>query len=109
MYHQLFRIHRWIRVCVWVGILFGIAIYVPSIPLAAILSAPKVGQTWEEELEYLASTGDKSFIYWGPIQGSCSVLLDLFIFVMPLPVLKNLQLPTKRKLQLFALFATALL
>lgn len=95
--------------CVWVGVVFGVAIYVPFIPSAAVFDAPKLGQTWEQELEYLASTGDKSLIYWGPIQGSCSVLLDLFIFIMPLPVLKKLQLPMERKLQLFALFATALL
>ncbi|KAI7780583.1 oxidoreductase [Diaporthe eres] len=30
------------------------------------------------------------------------------VFIMPLPVLKKLQLPMKRKLQLFTLFATAL-
>lgn len=109
MYRQLFSIHRWIRVSVWVGIVFGIAIYVPSIPFTAIFDAPKVGQTWEDELEYLATSSDNGLIYWGLVQSSGSVVLDLFIFFVPMPVLNKLQLPLKRKLELFALFATALL
>ncbi|KAJ0123762.1 hypothetical protein J7T55_012231 [Diaporthe amygdali] len=88
---------------------FGIVIYVPSIPFTAIFDAPKVGQTWEDELEYLATSSNNGLIYWGLVQSSGSVVLDLFIFFIPMPVLNKLQLPLKRKLELFALFATALL
>lgn len=91
----------------WIGLIFTFCIYFPSIPLSAVYEAPKPGHTWDELLEKLASSTDHTLVYWGIVQGSCSVLLDLYIFTLPLPTLLRLRLPLQKRLQLFALFATA--
>ncbi|KAI0003883.1 hypothetical protein F4779DRAFT_630576 [Xylariaceae sp. FL0662B] len=106
MYRQVFEVNELMRAAIWTGLVFNFAIYFPSIPLSAIYEAPKPGHTWDELLMSLASSQDHTLIYWGIVQGSCSVALDLYIFLLPLPSLSRLQLPIRKKLQLIALFAT---
>ena len=111
MYRELFELEEWIHVAVWIGVVFDFAIYFPSIPLSAIYEAPRAGHSWEELLLKLASSAsqDHTLIYWGIVQGSCSVLLDLYIFILPLPTLYALHLPFWKKFQLLGLFGTAFL
>ncbi|RYP58942.1 hypothetical protein DL769_008747 [Monosporascus sp. CRB-8-3] len=111
MYRELFEVRRWMYGAVWIGLIFSFAIYFPSIPLSAIYEAPKPGQSWEELLLSLASSESSShaLVYWGIVQGTSSVVLDLYIFILPLPTLSKLHLPMGKKLQLLALFGTALL
>ena len=110
MYRQFFWVYQPVRVAVYVGLVFAFLIYIPSIPFAAVYSAPRGGQTWEE-LIMLQATSDatQTGTAWGIVQGSCSVLLDIFIFVIPLPILAKLNLKASKRLQILAIFATALL
>ncbi|PQE12417.1 integral membrane protein [Rutstroemia sp. NJR-2017a BVV2] len=98
------------RAAIWIGLIFTFAIYFPSIPLSAVYEAPKPGHSWEEFLEALSTkkSDTHALIYWGIVQGSCSVLLDLYIFVLPLPTLIGLKMALRRRVQLVALFATAI-
>ncbi|ROW17427.1 hypothetical protein VPNG_00982 [Cytospora leucostoma] len=107
-YLQIFSVHRSMRISVWIGLVFCSIIYFLTIPLTALYDAPKPGQSWEELLVYLAETNSHSLIYWGIVQRACSAVLDLYICIIPLPVLLKLQMPPKKKLLLAALFATAL-
>ena len=43
--------------------IFTFAIYFPSIPLSAVYETPKLGHTWGELLEKLASSNDHTMIY----------------------------------------------
>ena len=109
MYRQLFRLS--IGPAIWIGLIFTFAIYFPSIPLSAVYEAPRPGQSWEEFLEALSTkkSDTHALIYWGIVQGSCSVILDLYIFVLPLPTLMGLKMALRKRVQLIALFATAIL
>lgn len=63
-------------------------------------------------MEHLAITRGRErsiLIYWGAVQGFLSVGLDLYIFILPLPILFKLQMPRRRKIQLVALFSSGLL
>jgi hypothetical protein len=110
MYRDLFEIRTAMRIAIWCGLLFTFGIYFPSIPLSAIYEAPRVGHTWEELLLSLATPhkNDHTLVYWGVAQGASSVLLDLYIFILPLPLLARLNLPLKSRIQLIAVFGTAL-
>ncbi|KAH8200668.1 hypothetical protein TruAng_005132 [Truncatella angustata] len=108
MYRQLFQIRRPVRIAIWAGLAFSFAIYFPSIPLSAIYEAPRAGHSWEEYLQSLSTRHDSTLTYWGIVQGTCSVVLDLYIFVLPLPLLSQLHLARKKKIQLLVLFGTAL-
>ncbi|KEY66372.1 hypothetical protein S7711_10986 [Stachybotrys chartarum IBT 7711] len=50
-----------------------------------------------------------SALYWGIAQAAVNIVYDLYIFVLPLPIIYRLNLTTKRKIQVMALFFIALL
>lgn len=108
MYRQLFP-KKSMKIGTWIGFIFLFCIYFPSIPLSAIYEAPKPGHSWDELLQSLATSTDHTLVYWGIVQGSCSVLVDLYIFILPLHTLFQLKLSLRKRLQLVALFATALM
>lgn len=97
------------RVGTWVGLVTCFLVYFTGVPLAAIYEAPKPGEDWDDLSQELATTGGREIILWGAFQGFCSVALDIYIFLLPLPALAKLHMPFSKKAQLFALFATGLL
>ncbi|KAK3689097.1 hypothetical protein B0T22DRAFT_377891 [Podospora appendiculata] len=109
LYRQLFASDaKKLRIPIWVGLISTFLIYFPSIPLSAIFEAPRVGQSWEDFLlEQSTLTGTAPLIYWGIVQGSLSVAIDLYIFILPLPILAKLRLHRRKKIRLLAVFGTA--
>ncbi|KAJ3579985.1 hypothetical protein NPX13_g576 [Xylaria arbuscula] len=105
LYHQLFGVHQHIKTAVTIGLIASGFLYIPNIALAAIFEAPSAGSTWESLL-----TADKShkLVIWGIIQSSLTVLLDFYIFFLPLPIIIRLKMSLGRRLQLVAIFTTAL-
>ena len=105
LFHQIFEIQRPMRIAIRVGIISSALLYITNIPLSATLSAPRVGETWASVL--ISGRPQKELI-WGVVQSACGIVLDLFIFILPIPVILRLQLSTKKKIQLLAVFTTAL-
>ncbi|KAI0096832.1 hypothetical protein F4776DRAFT_658568 [Hypoxylon sp. NC0597] len=62
-------------------------------------------KTWASVL--LSGRPQKELI-WGVVQSAVGTVLDLFIFILPIPIIMRLQLSTKKKVQLLAVFTTAL-
>ncbi|KAI1087033.1 hypothetical protein F5B19DRAFT_500444 [Rostrohypoxylon terebratum] len=106
MFRQVFSVHKHMRIYIYIGLIATFLIYFPSIPLSAIFTAPRVGQSWED---LLATGSPRKLIYWGVVQGSLSIVLDIYIFILPLPILVKLNLSPKKRFQLVAIFAAALL
>ncbi|KAH8589195.1 hypothetical protein B0O99DRAFT_523672 [Bisporella sp. PMI_857] len=106
LYFQLFSVRTWMRVCIIGGIVFAFLIYFISWVTVPYFAAPHAGETWTEMLTKGRSTQVK---VWGPIQGTCSIILDVFIFVLPLSNIWGLNMSLKKQFQLTAVFATALL
>lgn len=48
-------------------------------------------------------------LYWAVIQGALGTVFDLYIFILPLPIVFRLKLSTKKRIQVTALFMVALL
>ncbi|KAI1850163.1 hypothetical protein JX266_004542 [Neoarthrinium moseri] len=106
LYKQLFGIQKRMRIAANIGLLLTLLLYLPNIPLSAIYHAPRVGATWES---MLTSSGGHNMTIFGIFQSSLSVLLDLYIFVLPLPIIIKLQISRGRRLQLIGVFTTALM
>lgn len=104
LYRQLFGIKRWMRISVNIGILITFILYFLNIPLAAVYSAPRVGDPWSS---ILTSNGPEKMITWGIVMAAVSTLLDLYIFFLPIPNIVSLQMPFERRIQLVGVFATA--
>lgn len=96
------------RYAIWIGIAVGIIIYGLSLALLTYYSTPHVGHTWDELV--VESVGTTIFpLYWGVGQGVVNIVYDIYIFVLPLPVIYRLKLSRKRKAQVFAVFFIAIL
>ncbi|VUC35733.1 unnamed protein product [Clonostachys rosea] len=94
------------RIAVICGIIFSGLLYFTNIPVSAYLSAPHVGETWTSVL--FSGRPQKNLI-WGVVQSALSIVLDLYIFILPIPTIMRLQLSPKRKFQILTVFVTALL
>ncbi|KAI1847266.1 hypothetical protein JX266_006806 [Neoarthrinium moseri] len=105
LYLQLFSNIRWLRVAVAVGLVFDFLLYGSMVAVFLYFGVPHGNEVWEDLLtngmgQHLAPTG--------VVQGPCTVLLDLYIFVLPLPILWGLQMTFKKRLRIAAVFATGL-
>jgi hypothetical protein len=107
MYHQLFSVHVWIRKGVVAGLVFAFLTYFPGIPLCAYFMTPWSAGSWEN-LPF-THDGSRGMIPWGIAVGCLSIVLDLYIFALPMPILMKLNLPLHKRIQLIAVFATAVL
>ncbi|KAK8062252.1 hypothetical protein PG997_014349 [Apiospora hydei] len=109
LYQQLFQVHVGpVRICIWIGLVFTLLINIPSIVIALAFDIPRSGETWDQVMVRLSSpsTGRVNTIL-GPVNGAVSVALDIFVFVLPMPIIARLHLTPRKKKQLLALFSTA--
>ncbi|KAG6354850.1 hypothetical protein INS49_003931 [Diaporthe citri] len=111
LYRQLFQVHgSWVHIAIWVGLVGTFLTNAPNIPISIAIEAPHPGETWEDVLVRLSRPSNgHDFRLWGPIQGAASVALDIFAFVLPLPIIAKLNLAPRKRKQLLFLFSTALL
>lgn len=105
LYRQLFAVHKRMNVAIYIGILINFILYLPSIPLSAIFDAPRIGGSWDS----MVTSPPKMVKVWGIFQSSITILLDLYIFFLPIPIIIQLNMPLGRRLQLVGIFATALM
>ncbi|KAK8043984.1 hypothetical protein PG993_004008 [Apiospora rasikravindrae] len=105
-YLQLFSINRHVRIGSKVGIGLAFMAYFPASLALCYWDAPHVGQTWEE---VLTSGMPQKGVPGGVTVGVASVIVDIYVFILPLPTLLHLQMPFRKRLQLVALFATAMI
>ncbi|KAI0382407.1 hypothetical protein F5Y04DRAFT_279697 [Hypomontagnella monticulosa] len=108
LYRQLFAIEDRTRIAINIGLFITLLVYLSNIPLAAIYAAPRVGQSWDSLLLDLKENSHP-FALGGTVQSAVGTLMDFYIFFLPLPILFRLQMPVSRRLQLVAIFSTALL
>lgn len=92
------------RIAIYVGLVVTFLTYFPYIPVTVRYISPASGKSWADLDEEPAKA-----IYWGIVSGSLAVALDIYIFVLPLPTLATLNMSLKRRVQLIAVFATALM
>ncbi|KAK7934650.1 hypothetical protein PG985_000145 [Apiospora marii] len=111
LYRQLFQVHsRSVRVAIWTGLVFTFLTSAPSLIISLVYLAPRPGEAWEQLLmRHSASDPGYNYYLVGPTQRAASVLVDVFAFVLPLPIIARLHLAPRKKAQLRLLFSTAFL
>ncbi len=72
------------------------------VPLVLGFCAPRGGH------EIIDLTTCAKLTVWGPVQGFLAMILDVYIFVLPFPVISQLKLPPGKRLGVYVLFGTAL-
>lgn len=105
LYIQLFRPILWLRYACYIGALFTILFYTSIVIATLVFTAPSPGETFQAvyaEPRYLRSVG---LSY--PTAG-ISLILDVFILILPIAGVSSLQLSASRKFGVMLVFMTGL-
>lgn len=108
LYLRLFGRNRGFRFACYFAISAAFAIYVTSIPLLSYFCTPRSYYMggWNSPDLFVQC---KKLLNWAMIQGSLDITLNVYIFILPLPVVLGLQLDRKKKLGVLGIFLTGLL
>ncbi|KAI0197820.1 hypothetical protein F4808DRAFT_286814 [Astrocystis sublimbata] len=105
-YFQLFAVQRKMKIAIAAGILFCGLIYLPYPILVIIFNTPREGRTWAD---LATDPKSKRIAVYAPIHGVGSIIIDIYILALPLLIVYRLQASLRKRLNLLAVFAVALL
>ncbi|KAF2962822.1 hypothetical protein GQX73_g10753 [Xylaria multiplex] len=103
-YLQIFSINRPIKIGSKIGLVMAFIAYFPTSLITVYFTAPHVGQTWDD---VVTSTLPVKGVPVGITAAAASIIVDIYIFILPLPAISALKIPLSKKIQLVALFTTA--
>lgn len=106
LYLQLFAVQRPVRLAIYLALFFTVGLYITFIPCDAYFEAPHIGESWDDLV--LNGRPNKA-VPWSLAIGAGSILIDLYIFILPIPILLKLHTSTSKRMQILLLFGTALL
>ena len=102
-YYSLFRPLRWVRIGIWIGATISTLFYVAVTITTFVVSSPWPGQTLLEDVlssHYLEFT---NLVI--PI-GVIGMVVDWYLFVIPIPAVLTLKMSTAKKAGLLIIFMT---
>ncbi|KAI0849584.1 hypothetical protein F5Y00DRAFT_268999 [Daldinia vernicosa] len=106
LFYQLFTISRSIGIAIWIGMAISLIITVWSI---CILSYGYANEKTRDHPDDADGIITMWILRWSLLGGTLDILIDIYIFILPLPIIFKLNLSKKKKLQVSAIFFIALL
>ena len=106
LFYRLFALNRWMRIAIYFGIALNGLFYLASGITLIILCIPRHREGWTSPI-YAARCYHAEVM--GLIQGIFGLLSDIYIFILPLPVLFRLQMSLKKRLGIIAVFFTGVM
>lgn len=105
MYLQLFRPFKFLRICVYIGATITILFYGAAEICWMVFLTPRKGQSFASlaNTPRLLKAGDLSI----PV-AAVGLGIDLYLLVLPISVVVQLNLPTRRKIRVILIFLTGL-
>ncbi|CAD6442075.1 0de9d5bd-53e4-4820-bcb1-d4ed5f30df0c [Sclerotinia trifoliorum] len=105
LYLRIFKSTKKFRYAVYFGFAADFAIYMVNVPVLAYFCAPRPGGSWDtpDTLAKCARIEPLAIV-----QGACNILLDIYILLLPVQPIVKLQMPTKSKLNVLAVFTTGI-
>lgn len=105
-YIQIFSSVKRLKIASIIGIIMAFLAYFPASLVLSYWDAPHIGESWDE---FIVDNRSVQGIPGGVTIGVASVIVDIYIFVLPMPTLAGLNMPVARMIQVISLFATAFL
>jgi hypothetical protein len=105
MYLRLFGVLKWMRWCCWLGIAIIFCAFWSLVPAAAVYAFPWGQEHWDSAM----SQDGRPLVVPFMIVGVISVASDLYILILPLPVLLRLHIHWKKKIALCLAFAVGIM
>lgn len=108
LYWQVFYVLKWMRITCITGIT-GITAFQVSLSIAfSVMCAPSTGSSRIDFFNGLLSDTCVRTRVLVVIQGVGSVLIDVFLVILPLPAVLGLQMPLERKIAVTSMFMVGL-
>jgi hypothetical protein len=104
LYLRIFTIKPHTCTAIYMLMVLNAGTYLPSLVIFPYFCSPRIGESWTAAIAYQCS--NKSTV-WTQISAALAVALDIFIFILPLPLLRGLQLSPKKKRGVMLTFLTA--
>lgn len=106
LFLQIFDVRSGMKLAIRIGLVATVIVYLPGLPIEAYFQAPAAGESWEG---VMTSGKPQKAIYWGIVQSVLGIILDLYMLVLPLPVIIQLHMSRTKRIQLGLVFSTALM
>lgn len=104
LFMQIFDIRGGMKLAIRIGLVATVLTYLPALPVEAYFQAPHIGESWEN---IMTSGRPERAIYWGIVQSVLGIILDLYMFILPLPVITQLHISRAKRMKLGLVFSTA--
>jgi hypothetical protein len=106
MYLGLFRPMSWMRICAHIGTVLTSLFYGGMFLAQIIIRTPRPGETLASRLQ-TTSAASESLALSVP-QSAVGLAIDLYILILPIIAVSQLQLPLRRKIGTSLIFATGI-
>lgn len=103
LYLRIFTVKHVMRGLIYGGLIVLFLVYATFIPLTVVLCTPRKGGAWNLVLLQKCKPTSIALV----VQGVFCLLSDIYILVLPLPVIWNLNLKPKKKIGLMVVFMSA--
>ena len=106
LYYRIFASSRAATIAICLGILLCSCYYISAAIVLLVLCVPRSHDSW---ISPRSIARCRPTTRLGIPGGVFNLVSDLYIFVLPLPLLLKLQMPLRRKIGITALFLTGLM
>ena len=105
MYLQIFWPLRWLRACVYIGIAATTIFYLGAEIFWLVEMTPSHGQTFASRA---ASPEEFRVLLLSVPTSAVGLGIDLYLLILPITAVAQLQLPTRRKVGVILIFLTGI-
>ena len=95
-----------VKHAIYMGIIFNILFYCGTTIAYGVMCMPASGVTWVDTLDTDRCYQSVIVLY---LQAAFGVISDFYILILPMPILFKLNLPTRKKASVAAIFMTGIL
>ena len=106
LYLRIFTINKKMRYSIWFGLVWNFLLYWSGIPIATYYGTPRIGQPWDVVAATETCANLTTYVL---VQGVLAVALDLYMFILPIPIVLKLRISLQQRLSILGIFGTAIL
>lgn len=103
LYLRIFGHMKAVRIACWAGIVLAFFIYMHALPVTAVFCVPRDGDSWISINTFMRCSQAKIDAI---VFGVGNIVMDLYVIILPIPLVAKLQMSTRRKLGVLAVFLT---
>ncbi|KAF2237315.1 hypothetical protein EV356DRAFT_12643 [Viridothelium virens] len=105
LYFRVFSPKKTIRVLIYVGVITLLLVYITGLAILTAYCTPRRGGAWDS---LLAQHCTPATSINAIVQSVVGIVSDIYILMLPLPVIYKLNLPSKTKAGIFAIFMSGI-